>query len=241
MEARQFEEVVACAPSDEEIAEQKTNAMVEDVKTISKQAAVLNIQSEADYNDAAEIGKGIRARIKTVQALFKPIKEAANLAHKRACEQEKALLDPLKKAEQAVTCEMSRYTEQLEKARIAAEEAAKAEAQKKSDELLQQAAEFEQIGESDLAASALQEAQILNESSDAISVSVSTPSVKGVSKREDYEVIVEDPEKVPISILGAVIRPVDLAAVKRLVKATKGDILIPGIRVIKTKKTVLRA
>ena len=34
MEARQFEEVVACAPSDEEIAEQKTNAMVEDVKTI---------------------------------------------------------------------------------------------------------------------------------------------------------------------------------------------------------------
>lgn len=89
MEARQFEEVVACAPSDEEIAEQKTNAMVEDVKTISKQAAVLNIQSEADYNDAAEIGKGIRARIKTVQALFKPIKEAANLAHKRACEQEK--------------------------------------------------------------------------------------------------------------------------------------------------------
>ena len=114
MEARQFEEVVACAPSDEEIAEQKTNAMVEDVKTISKQAAVLNIQSEADYNDAAEIGKGIRARIKTVQALFKPIKEAANLAHKRACEQEKALLDPLKKAEQAVTCEMSRYTERLE-------------------------------------------------------------------------------------------------------------------------------
>lgn len=64
MEARQFEEVVACAPSDEEIAEQKTNAMVEEVKTISKQAAVLNIQSEADYNDAAEIGKGIRARLK---------------------------------------------------------------------------------------------------------------------------------------------------------------------------------
>ena len=103
MEARQFEEVVACAPSDEEIAEQKTNAMVEDVKTISKQAAVLNIQSEADYNDAAEIGKGIRARIKTVQALFKPIKEAANLAHKRACEQEKALLDPLKKADPDIT------------------------------------------------------------------------------------------------------------------------------------------
>ena len=240
MEARQLEEVVAYAPSDEEIAEQKTNAIAEDVKTISKQAAVLSIQSEDDYKDAAEIGKEIRARIKTVQALFKPIKEAANLAHKKACEQEKALLDPLKKAEQAVTCEMSRYTERLERARAEAERAAQADARKKSDELLRQAAEFEQIGENDLADSALLEAQILNESSSAISVSVPTPVVKGVSKRDDYEIVVEDPEKVPISILGAVIRPVDLAAVKRLVKASKGDILIPGIRVIKTQKTVLR-
>ena len=56
----------------------------------------------------------------------------------------------------------------------------------------------------------------------------------------DWEVELIDQDSVPVSVAGVVIRPVDLAAIKRIARAAKGAIKIPGIRIKEVQTTVLR-
>ncbi len=239
MEARANEISVAVVPTNQEVADQNNDQMTRDVASIASVAKSFIISTSTEYEQAADLVKNIRTKAKAVTDLFKPIKEAANAAHKKAVEQEKRLLDPLKGAETALKAEMNRYTTEAEKARQRAIEAAQAEARKKADELIQQADQLEQAGESDMAEMMLNEAQVLNET--PVAVGNPSPKVKGVSSREDYLVEIIDEAAVPISVSGAVICPVDLAAVKRMVKATKGAIQIPGVKITKVSKTIVRA
>jgi hypothetical protein len=46
---------------------------------------------------------------------------------------------------------------------------------------------------------------------------------------KDWAITKIDHKQVPVEIAGAVIRPVDEAAIMRLIRATKGGIVIPGV------------
>ena len=52
---------------------------------------------------------------------------------------------------------------------------------------------------------------------------------RGVSSSKDWEIVKIDDKEVPLAINGAMLRPVDKAAVMRLIRATKGSITIPGV------------
>lgn len=56
-----------------------------------------------------------------------------------------------------------------------------------------------------------------------------TPKVSGVSTSKDWEIVEIDPKAVPLAVAGIELRPVDQAAVMRLIRASKGQIEIPGI------------
>lgn len=66
-----------------------------------------------------------------------------------------------------------------------------------------------------------------------------TPKVSGVSTSTDWEIESIDASKVPTEVAGVIIRPVDEAAVKRLIRMSKGAVQIPGVVYKKTTKISL--
>ena len=62
-----------------------------------------------------------------------------------------------------------------------------------------------------------------------VSVPGGAPKARGVSASKDWEIVSISSKDVPLSVSGVEIRPVDKAAVMRLIRASKGSIQIPGI------------
>lgn len=239
METNHHEErVVATLPTPEQVVDSKRDAISNEISLIADQTKEMVIQNQQQYEQAAQIGREIKRKAKMVKDLFAPIKEAANKAHKAACAQEKLMLDPLNEAEKRIKQQMSLYTAEQERKRREAEEAARLAAQQQAQQLLQQAVDAEESGDEQATETLLEEAQIMQEAP----LVIETPALKvsGVSVRKDWEVELIDQDAVPVSVAGVVIRPVDLPAIKRIARATKGAIQIPGIRIKEVQTTVLR-
>lgn len=66
------------------------------------------------------------------------------------------------------------------------------------------------------------------------------PQASGISYRTEYTFEVVDLDAVPVRLNGTVLRPVDEKIVRRLVKASKGAIDIPGVQTSIEKKAVVR-
>ena len=64
----------------------------------------------------------------------------------------------------------------------------------------------------------------------------STPKVKGVSSSKDWEITGINAAQVPINFSGVELRPVDKAAIMRLIRASKGSIQIPGVQYVERAK-----
>lgn len=62
------------------------------------------------------------------------------------------------------------------------------------------------------------------------SIQAQTPKAAGVSQSKTWEIVSIDSSKVPVSFEGVEIRPVDVKAVMRLIKESKGTIQIPGVQ-----------
>lgn len=75
----------------------------------------------------------------------------------------------------------------------------------------------------------MNEAVIMDEAKNTMTVTRQAPTAAGTSTRKDWQIKSIDPFKVPVAVNGMEIRPVDTAAVMRLIRASKGTIVIPGI------------
>ena len=107
-----------------------------------------------------------------------------------------------------------------------ARQAAEAERERK----IQEAATLEAAGDADGAEAAFEEAAIMDDAASyAVVPATAAPKVSGVSTSKDWEIVEIDPKAVPLAVAGIELRPVDQAAVMRLIRASKGQIEIPGI------------
>ena len=61
-------------------------------------------------------------------------------------------------------------------------------------------------------------------------VTTSAPKAAGVSTSKAWKIVSIDPDKVPVKVGAVEIRPVDQAAVMRLIREAKGNIEIPGVK-----------
>ena len=115
-------------------------------------------------------------------------------------------------------------------------------AQQSLEESINKATELEANGKIKEAEEAMEEAIIAeNFQKSGASLPVqSAPTVKGVSTTKDYEIVSVDSSKVPIVFNGVEIRPVDMSAVKKLIKDSKGTIEIEGIEYREVNKVSLR-
>ena len=193
------ETMVAIVPKTEIVDEQQLSR---DVTDIEFQAESLVIQTDEDYAFAGEFGKMLKKKASQVTTFFKPMKDSAYQAHKAVCDREKAMLTPLRNAEKTVKQVMSAYIAEQERKRREAEEAARRAAEAERERKIQEA---------------------------AVVPAAATPKVSGVSTSKDWEIVEIDPKAVPLAVAGVELRPVDQAAVMRLIRTSKGQIEIPGI------------
>lgn len=205
-------------------------------ETLKQETSLLEIQAEGtlvtndeEYQSAAEFGRAIKAKANEITAFFKPMKDAAHKAHKEVCEREKKMLEPLAKAEKLVKQAMGAYVTEQERKRKEAEEAARRAAAAEAERKLADAISLEEQGREDEAAAAIEEAEVIDTVGSSLTISAAPPKVKGVTAKRDYEIVGVDGAKVPINFAGIELRPVDTAAVMRLIRASKGSIQIPGI------------
>lgn len=232
------ERIVAVMPSPQEVVDSKRDSIQTEIATIANQVQQMVITTPDEYEAAAEMGQEIKRKTKMVKELFQPIKEAANKAHKAACEQERRMLDPLNAAEKAIKSGMNTYIMEQERKRRQMEEEARRQRELEERRLLETAITEEEKGNNQQADQVLEEALVMAET--PVAVVEATPKVKGVSTRTDWEIESIDEAQVPVSLQGVVIRPVDRGAIMRLVRASKGQISIPGVKIKETKTTVLR-
>ena len=222
----QKESIVAVMPELEPVDEQQ---LTQEVTDIEFRAESFVIQTPEDYDAAGEFGKLLKRKAAEVTGFFKPMKDSAYQAHKAVCDREKAMLTPLKNAEKIVKKTMGDYRMEQERIRREAEEAARRAAEEERERKLKEAMALEAAGDKEGAEAAVEEAVVMDEAT-GYSVPASVkPKVSGVSTSKDWEITSIDTAKVPVNFSGMELRPVDQAAVIRLIRASKGSIAIPGI------------
>lgn len=220
------ETLVATVPTVETVDEQQLTAQVTDIEF---RAESMLIQNDEDYAAAGEFGIMLKKKAAEVTAFFKPMKDSAYQAHKAVCDREKTMLAPLKNAESIVKRSMSAYHAEQERKRREAEEAARRAAEAERERLLAEAAARDAAGDAAGAEEALEDAVVMDEATNYTAPAVQKPKVAGVSTSKDWEIESIDAKLVPLAVAGVQIRPVDQAAVMRLIRASKGTIEIPGI------------
>ena len=198
-------------------------------RELETQSHEIIVETDEQYAAAAEFARDIKTQQKTVAGYFKPLKDAANQTHKLLCARENDFMRPLKAAEDACKAAMTAYTrrkqeearrQQEEMQRLAREEAARK---------LAEAEAAEKKGDDEAVQSCMQQAIVADQLSATAYVAPTAPKVSGVSQKTDWEIVDINPDLVPIDLNGVVIRPVDQKAVMNLIRATKGQIKIPGI------------
>lgn len=222
----QKESIVAVMPELEPVDEQQ---LTQEVTDIEFRAESFVIQTPEDYEAAGEFGKLLKQKAAEVTGFFKPMKDSAYQAHKAVCDREKAMLTPLKNAEKIVKKTMGDYLMEQERIRREAEEAARRAAEEERERKLKEAMALEAAGDKEGAEAAVEEAVVMDEATGYSVPAPVKPKVSGVSTSKDWEITSIDTAKVPVNFSGMELRPVDQAAVMRLIRASKGSISIPGI------------
>lgn len=222
----QKESIVAVMPELEPVDEQQ---LTQEVTDIEFRAESFVIQTPEDYEAAGEFGKMLKQKAAEVTGFFKPMKDSAYQAHKAVCDREKAMLTPLKNAEKIVKKTMGDYLMEQERIRREAEEAARRAAEEERERKLKEAMALEAAGDKEGAEAAVEEAVVMDEATGYSVPAPVKPKVSGFSTSKDWEITSIDTAKVPVNFNGMELRPVDQAAVMRLIRASKGSIAIPGI------------
>ncbi len=215
-------------------------AIREEVSGVTIQVEGMIVDSEDAYQMAAELGTAIKTQAKKVAEFFAPMKKRASDAHKEICAREKMMLSPLQAAEKELKNKMGTYRLEEDRKRREAEEAARRAALEEQRRKEAEALALAEQGREDEAMNALAEAEVAE---NVVKTGVYAPppqKVSGVSVSKDWAITKIDPDKVPIEIAGAVIRPVDEAAIMRLIRATKGGIKIPGVEFTEKAKMSFR-
>lgn len=204
-------------------------AIREEVSGVTIQVEGMIVDSEEAYQMAAELGTAIKTQAKKVAEFFAPMKKRASDAHKEICAREKMMLSPLQTAERELKNKMGTFRMEEDRRRREAEEQARRAALEEQRRKEEEAMALESQGRLEEADAALAEAEVA-ESVVKTGAYVAAPQkAAGVSVSRDWVITKIDTKQVPDEIAGAVIRPVDEAAIMRLIRATKGGIVIPGV------------
>ena len=190
-------------------------------------ASELAITNNKDFELAGAMLVELKTYTKRVMDYWEEPKKSAHKAWKDICDREKAMLDPLNKAEKLIKGKMAEYQREQEAKERAIREELERRQREEAERLLKEAQEKEASGDILGADLALAQAELME--SAAPVATIQQASAAGVSSRKVWKARVVDESLVPIEVAGVVIRPVDLSALNNLAKATKGKAKIAGV------------
>lgn len=208
----------------------------QEVSVVERMANELSVTDNVSYENAGELVKKVKLASKRVDEYWEPMRKSTYDAYKAVNAHKAEMSDPLKHAEKVIKDKMSAYMMELERKRKEEEERLRQLARDEADRKRREAEEAILNGDNETAEMALAEASVM-ESMETAVVTSEQPSVVGVGKRKDWEIVAIDPTKVPVEVAGVEIRPVDEKAVMALIRGTKGKVVIPGV-VYKEKVTL---
>ena len=214
--------------------------LTQSISAVEAMANAVVITNEKEYQEAAEFGRLLKQKSAEVTEFFKPLKDAAHKTHKQICDREKTLLKPVAAAEKALKAAMAKYVTFKLGEQLKLEAQLRQQAQAESDRLLAQAAELESAGNAQQANAVFVNAQMVDAAARNIALERNAPKANGVATTTDWQITGIDAAQVPVDINGCVIRPVDEAAVLRLIRASKGKVIIPGIKYEAITKVAIR-
>lgn len=214
--------------------EVQENVYANEIAEVKAEASQLKVVDDASYQIAGNVLTEIKTKQKMVKEYFAPLKEAANKAHKAITSKERETLKPLEEIERSLKSEMSDYFMEQERKKREAEALLRKQIEEEKRRALAEAEKLEKEGKTEESDMAFQQAVDAEEMAMFTKVEVEKPKVKGVGTQKDWELTITDEAKVPAYIMGACVRPVDLTAIKKLVKATEGKIRIEGISINET-------
>lgn len=213
--------------------------MDRDVMQIEKVASEMVIETEDDRDKAALWLQQIKKKQKEVKEAWEPFLVDAKAIYDRVRGQKATMLEPLEKAERAIKQKVSNFIAQEEKKRAEEAERLRKLAVQEAERKLIEAAEAEESGDVVSAGMSMMEAEVYEQAAQTTRAEALSKA-KGMSAVDSWEIVSIDNEKVPVMFQGMEIRPVDERAVKRLIKASKGTIQIPGISYKKTSTIRVR-
>ena len=249
----------------ENVVAVKEDDLRKQIGSLSDLVRGVEVSDNESFAKAGELAKRVKGYQKQVTEYWEPIRQSTYAAYKAVMDKKAQMLEPLTDAEKVLKKKLGDYTMELERQRREEEERlrriAEEEQRKRMEEARrleeesrkkeQEAKEAEASGDffAELAKAEAEAAKASAEAAVAeakmytgasVSVQVEKPQSKGVSQRVAWEIVSVDESKVPIGIAGVVIRPVDQAAVMRLIKASNGTVEIPGVEYRKTVNMVIR-
>jgi hypothetical protein len=191
-----------------------------------KQAEGFTIKTQQDYDNAAELCKDIKAAISAFEKEWAPLKSKAYEAWKGLCAKENEMLGKYRKAESDLKKEMTAFQRQkLEEERLLREEQERWK-KEQAEKLLQDAAKAEEEGKMEHSDYLFEMAEQTQRMQFEQPKPVKTA---GTATKRIWKARVINASLVPISVAGAVIRPVDEKVLNDLARASKGNMTIPGV------------
>ncbi len=225
MEATEKITAVVNIPGAEE--EKKLSTQVSDIEF---KAESIVITDEDTYAQAASFIKDVKKMLKNVKEFFKPMKEQAHKAHAEICKRENEMSEPLVNAEKILKQSMGNFAAIQERKRREEAERARIEAERLAKAKLEEAIAADEAGDDEAREIAMLDAAYAEQvASNPVNIFPDVQKPKGVSQKKDWEIVSIDEDKVPTDIAGITIRPVDKAAVMRLIRSSKGKVKIDGV------------
>ncbi len=207
------------------------NDMGREATEIERRVQALKIDSELSYGAAGDLLKQVKQVQKTIKAYWEPMRLSAKKTYDDVLAKKKEMLDPVDAAEKTIKKKMGAYT--MEQERIAREMEAKRrrEAEEAAAKKLEEAVALEEQGDTGPAEYAMAEAEVYDAYAETVNVKPQHQKVTGITTSKTWKIKSIDSSKVPVTFAGVELRPVDTAAVLRLVKSSKGQITIPGVEI----------
>lgn len=187
------------------------------------------VESQQDYDNAAELCKEVKAAIKKFEDEWKPLKDNAYASWKALCAKETEALKPYKEAETAIKARMTDFQrKKIEEERLQREEQERWK-REEAERLLKLAAEADQAGKTENADYLMEMAE---QTQHMVIEQPKAVKTAGTAVKTTWKARVVNDSLVPVTFAGTMLRPVDTSTLDKLAKASKGSMTIPGVEFV---------
>lgn len=212
-----------------------------EVSIVEEQASSVVISDDSSYASAAEITQEVKRMQKKVKDYWEPLRLSTKQAYDDVLGKKKQMMKPLESAEGILKEKMGAYVKEKERIRLEQERLMRIAAEQEMKQKQEEVEKAIEEGNEVVAEYAMAEAEVMESVAKAGKIESQAPKADGVSVRKNWEIINIDSSKVPVTLNGMELRPVDTKAVMNLIKASKGTIQIPGIQYKETVNISVRS